>query len=291
MSEVPSAPWPQGSPPASLGVINATRMGWRLLKSDFWRLWLVAFVAMAVLMGASMFGFVAVILVLPPLAAGMVYVVSRRIDGGPAELSDLFAGFKQRFGQSVLGLLPVFLASMVFSMLLMATIAVAVILGATVVGASQQEEEVAIAVAIVGVVAVLVIGGILFILVEVFGLFFAFVLPAVWDHPESGWEAAKASARLVRAHFLPVVGYAVLFWLIGTAAGLVGLLACCVGGFFTGPVVSVWQTATVIYLYRAWTGRPLVQSVRTPWEVGQGAAPAVAPGGGDSVPPAPVQPA
>ncbi len=43
------------------------------------------------------------------------------------------------------------------------------------------------------------------------------------------------------------------------AANLVGLAACCIGVLFTGPLVMVWQTAAILYLYRSWTGRPLTQ--------------------------------
>ncbi|MCX5672985.1 MAG: hypothetical protein NTU94_16840 [Planctomycetota bacterium] len=249
------APAPQGG--AASGVMDATRMGWRLMRSDFWALWVVALVEMLIAAAAgSVLGIFSVILVVPPLAAGMFYVVARRIDGGPAEVGDLFAGFQKRFGQSVLGFLPVSLASMVFAMLLGAVIAAAIIIGLAVAEAARGDEEIAIAAVILGILAVLVIGGILFIAVQVFTLFFEFVFPAVWDHPESGWAAAKASARLVRQHFLSVVGLVLLFMVIGMAAQLIGMLACCIGVFFTGPVVVVWQTATMIYLYRAWTGRP-----------------------------------
>lgn len=253
-----AAPAPQGGAP--LGVMEATRMGWRLLMSDFWPLWTVALVEMIVLVGASMFGMVATIVVVPPLVAGMFYVVARRIDGGPAEVGDLFAGFQKRFGQSVVGFLPVTIAASVFGMVVGLVVAGAMVICMAVAGAGRGDEEVIIPAVIVGILAVLAIGAILFIAVEIFILFFTFVLPAVWDHPESGWAAAKDSMHLVRQHFLSVVGLALLFMVIGLGAQLVGTAACCVGTFFTGPLVVVWQTATTVYLYRAWSGRPLVQA-------------------------------
>ena len=253
-----AAPAPQGGAP--LGVMEATRMGWRLLMSDFWPLWTVALVEMVVLIGASMFGLVATIVVVPPLVAGLFYVVARRIDGGPAEVGDLFAGFQKRFGQSVVGFLPVSIAAAVFGMLVGAVISVAVFICMAVAQEGRGDEEFVIATVIIGILAVLAIGAILFIAVQIFFLFFTFVLPAVWDHPDSGWAAAKDSMHLVRQHFLSVVGLALLFMVIGVAAQLVGTAACCVGTFFTGPLVTVWQTATIVYLYRSWTGRPLVQA-------------------------------
>jgi uncharacterized membrane protein len=83
----------------------------------------------------------------------------------------------------------------------------------------------------------------------------------VWDHPESGWQAMKDSVRVVKAHYMSSLGMILLFALIGLAAALVGILACCVGVFFTAPLVMVWFNATLIYLYRSWTGQPLVQPI------------------------------
>jgi uncharacterized membrane protein len=69
----------------------------------------------------------------------------------------------------------------------------------------------------------------------------------------------RVSARLVRGRFWSVLGLTILFVLIGMAANLVGMLACCIGIFFTSPIVMVWEAAAIIYLYRSWTGRPLTQ--------------------------------
>ena len=65
--------------PSDLGVIEAMRMGWRLLMADFWMLWLLAFVKGAVELGvalatcclcclAPIVGF----FVEPPLMAGLL---------------------------------------------------------------------------------------------------------------------------------------------------------------------------------------------------------------------------
>jgi len=243
-----------------LGVIEAMGMGWRLVMSDFWRLWVVALVQMLILMGANyVLGIVAVVLILPPLAAGMFYVVSRRIDGHPAEVGDLFKGFQDRFGESVVGFLPVAGASLVFGMLLVFVILAAVLGGIGLAAAAEHNEELAVLLVVVDAVLALLVLAVILVILKLFALFFIFLFPAVWDHPESGWAAAKASVRLVREHFWSVIGLVLLFWLLGQAAGLVGVLACCIGVLFTGPFVAIWQMATVTYLYRSWTGRPLAQ--------------------------------
>jgi hypothetical protein len=256
----PALPAGPGQPAAPLGVMEAFGMGWRLLMSDFWSLWVPAFVVMLIIMGASNFGIVAAVLVQPPLLAGLYWLVARKIDGAPFKLGGIFEGFQQRFGQSVLAMLPVSLASMVFGFALMVVIMV-IMFGVMAIaeGGGHGDEG---AIAAVVVLGILVGGVILFVLMAaliIFCLFFTFVFPAVWDHPESGWEALRVSARLVRSRFWSVLGLTILVLLITAAANLVGILACCIGIFFTSPVVMVWETAAIIYLYRSWTGRPLTQ--------------------------------
>ena len=261
MNQTPaSLPSRSDRPAAPLGVLEAVGMGWRLLMSDFWRLWVVAFVMLLIMMAAGMFGLPAQVLVGPPMMAGLFYVLSKRIDGGRAEVGDLFAGFKERFGPSVVGMLPVTAAGIVLGFLIIAVLAVLFLVGGGIVAAAEGEEEVVAVVVVSGLVLFVAIELLLILGFSLFAVFFYFVPAAVWDHPESGWAAAKASMRLVRNHFLPMIGFILVFWAIGTAVNLIGMLACCIGVFFTTPLLIVWEYAALVYLYRSWTGRPLVQA-------------------------------
>ena len=256
----PALPAGPGQPAAPLGVIEALGMGWRLMMSDFWALWLPAFVVTLIIMGASNFGIVAAVLVQPPLIAGLYWLVARKIDGAPVKLGDAFEGFQKRFGQSVLAMLPVSLAGMVFGLAIAAVIMVAMFGVMAIAEAGGHGDEGAIAAVVV--LGILLGGGLMLVLglaLIIFCMFFTFVFPAVWDHPESGWQAMRVSARLVRSRFWSVLGLMILFVLIGMTANLVGMIACCIGILFTAPVAMVWQTAAILYLYRSWTGRPLRQ--------------------------------
>jgi len=257
MDDTSAGPPPvEASPP--LGVLDAAGLGWRLLMSDFWRLWLAALVMTAVASAVGCFGLPAAILVQPPLAAGLFYVIRRRIDGGRAKVGDLFAGFKERFGESVVGYLPVSLGSIVFGMVIGLATWLLMMACFGVAAAAEGDDEAVAVVAAAGVVTFLMIEFFLILALSIFCLFFFFVPLAVWDHPGSGWEAAKASARLVRDHFLSMLGLLALFWLISAAANLVGMLACCVGWIITVPAVMVWFYATLVYLYRSWTGSTII---------------------------------
>jgi hypothetical protein len=257
----PALPFVPGQGAAPLGVIDALGMGWCLMMSDFWELWLPAFILTLVMMAASNFGIVAAVLVQPPLMAGLYWLVARKIDGAPVKIGDVFEGFQQRFGQSVVAWLPVSLASLVVGFAIALLVMVPMIGVMAIAGAGGHADEVAAAVVVL-VMGILVGGGILLVLflaLIIFCMFFTFAFPAVWDHPESGWEAVRVSARLVWSRFWSVLGLAILLMLIGIAANLAGMVACCIGVLFTAPVAMVWQAAAVIYLYRSWTGRPLTQ--------------------------------
>ena len=248
-----SSTTPPARRPAPLGVLDAMGLGWRLLMSDFWRLWLVGLVLLMVAWAAGMFGLPAAILVTPPLLAGLFHVVARRMDGGPAEVAALFSGFKERFAESVVAYLPVSLGSVVFGVLIGLSAWLLIMLCVGLAAAAEGDEAAVLLAVVAGVLVFLVIEGVLIIGLSVLILFFYFAPAAVWDHPGQGWEAAKASARLVRDHVVSMLGVLVLFGLVGSAAQIVGLLACGVGWIFTTPAVTVWFYATLLYLYRSWT--------------------------------------
>jgi hypothetical protein len=259
-----------------LGVIDAYRLGWRFMKKDFWRQWLLAFVFLLLLMvsGFVPFGqFIAV----PPLAAGFMYVLMQRMDGRALGVGGLFEGFKQRFAQSIVSLLPVLIVWFVLTIIYLAAYFILVFPVLMSAGPDHPPDMQKFMSVFIPFMVVANIGG---ILVGVFYLFFIFSPLAVWDYPQSGWEAAKASMRMVRERFWSVLGFGVLGWLIGLLFSL-GAIACYIGIFFTVPIGMLWFASALVYLYRSWTGRPLVQPI--------GEVPGVAAEGGP-IPPTDIQP-
>jgi hypothetical protein len=238
-------------------------MGWRLVMSDFWPIWLVGLVAFAIQAGCGLVGAVpyiggcislaVAVFVQAALTAGLIYAVRRRIDGATAQVNDLFEGFRQRYWPSVIANLIPMAISFAFVVLIAAIIGgVLALMGAF--GDHISDEEVIVMVLVgVGIGLPLVLAMILVTLL------FIFWPVAIWDCPGSGWEAIKASVRVAKSHFLSLVVLAILTSLIAIAAYVAGIIALCVGIFFTIPFVSVWFAATLIYLYRSWTGQALVQ--------------------------------
>jgi hypothetical protein len=168
---------------------------------------------------------------------------------------------------------------------------------------TPENEAMAVGIGLGGAALLLLV----WLAVGIFALFFTFALLAVWDYPASGWEAVRVSARLVRAHFFRVLGFALLVAAISlatvvplllfgagvialavfkaslvltVAAGVAALLLGLAIPILVGPAVTVWSRAALVCLYRSWTGQPLSQ-------------PAVAsgpPAGGGPIPPTSILP-
>jgi len=266
MSQDTSWEMRQGLPgEARLGVIDAYRLGWRFMKKDFWHHWVLAFVFLLLLMASGFVPF-GQFIAGPPLAAGFMYVLMQRIDGRALGVGGLFEGFKQRFAQSIVSLLPVLIVWFVLTIFYLAAYFILVFPIFMSAGSDHPPDMQKFFSIFIPFIVFVSIGG---ILVNVFYLFFIFAPLAVWDHPESGWEAAKASMRMVRDRFWSVLGFGVLGWLIGLLFSL-GLIACYIGIFFTAPISMLWFGSALVYLYRSWTGRPLVQPIAAGGPVTEG---------------------
>lgn len=254
------APVDGGEP---LGVMEAMGHGWQLVTRDLWPVCLLGIVFTLVQGGANLVGGVLglipfigyifqlaiLICVNPPLQAGLVYAVLRKIDGAPADTANLFEGFRSRFGQSIVVMLPVWGVTVVMvGALAIGLVILMYALGPTV--GRGRGAALGPVVILVLVLAALVIMFVSMIMNTV--MFLAFV--ALWDTHDSGWAAFVAGARLVMANFGPACGVTGLFLLLGLAAVVVGVLALCIGLIFTGAFVMVWMTATYAYLYRSWQG-------------------------------------
>jgi uncharacterized membrane protein len=258
-----------------LGVLDAARLSWRLMRSDFWPLWVVSFLA-NIIAGFSGPG---VFVVGPPMAAGVFYVLGQRMQGRRVDVGQVFQGFSQRFKQSFMaGLIPY--GAAVLAPLLWLPFHLLIIFGGMGLGAASGEKEAMPFVFFGAFCLDFAVYGLLMVAALATKALFVFAQCAVWDRPDSGWEAAKDSLRLVRDHPGAIVKLFLLFAPIGFAGLVAGYAMCIVGLFFTMPLVGLWYSGTVLYLYCSWTGRPVVEPAPAP---GEPAASAVAPA--DILPP------
>jgi hypothetical protein len=291
-------------------------MGWGLLTSDFGNLFLVGLVVEAILLGmyivpcVSCLAPIAAVFLYPPLMAGLFLAVRAKVDGGPARVGALFLAFKHRYWDTVVAGLPVTLTALLAGVVFY-IVSQAIGIGGmmwfqqSMMGGGGQPFPMAGAGP--GPFGQAEWGPMLFIMASQVGLellkhavtgavalFFMFALLAVWDFPGRGWDAARRSVALVRDHFLEALGLGLAFAGLYLAASVVGAMACCIGLFGTFAIWDAWFAATLIYVYRVWTGQPLVQEYRSAEEAAMaiwlGPAPAAGPPPGGQPPPGPIPP-
>lgn len=261
-------PWdapPPGSPPPSGGSraatsspIEAFGLAFEFLKKDFLNLWLMTLVFWVITMVVGLLtwavlglipcigplaSLVVSIFVNPPLVIGLYYATEKGMDTGRADVANLFEGFKQRYLQSVIAMVIPLIVWFVVSMLFGVSV-----LGSSGITMALTDGEAP------GLMLVPMVGlGLVFLLVAlVLTAFFVFIPVAVWEHPESGWEALMASVRMVMARFVPALLFVILMAVVFIVAAVAGILVCGVGLIVTLPVAQVWAAVATILLYRGW---------------------------------------
>lgn len=241
------------------GVLDAYGKAWTALFNDFGNLWVATFLFWMLMLGASVLvgwipcfgGLLVAIFVQAPLWVGWYGTLEDGLARGRADLGRLFSGFQERYWTSVLALLVPLLvltgASLVGTVGLFGGISLTAIIAG--------EEEPAV------IIVPMVLYGVLWVIVSlVVWTLFLFVPIAVWDHPESGWDAVTTAVKQVSQRLPQAIGYVVLLALINLVAGIVGLLACCVGLVFTIPFAQAWTGIALVLLYRSWSETPLRSS-------------------------------
>jgi hypothetical protein len=250
-------PGPAPIRPPATGVLDAWGQGWDAVTSDFWSVWALGLLFGVIQLVIGLFGIipclggvislVTAVFVTPPLLAGLYFAVNRRLDGGSVEIGDLFAGFRERFGASVVAQLLQTIGTIVLVGLFLLYF-----FGAAALTEAIRREEFRDAAALFTILPAALL---LVLVLFVFNLLFTFIQVAVWDCPQSGWSAVMASIRIVAEHPLGMVGFSLIGIVIWVLAFAIGTLLLCVGNLLTVPAAFIWWTASVAAVYRAW--RPL----------------------------------
>jgi hypothetical protein len=246
--------------------MDAAGMAWRLLRSDFWRLWLLVLVVNAILFGAGLVtqcagmvplvgGLISMALMMgiyvfgrPPLKAGLFYAIRRKIDGGEAKVDSLFEGFKQRYWESVVAELP-FLGIWVA---VWGIFIVAIFVGVFVVAASGPGRGPFVQGLTPAWITGIVAAGVVFLALlaagAIFSLFFIFALLAVWDFPGQYGRSIVTSMRLVRQHFWSVLGLVLLMLVVGLAVAIVAAIPGGVLALAGGLAERNWKDMPMTFL-------------------------------------------
>ena len=170
-----------------------------------------------------------------PLAGGLFYLFIQVNRGRPAEVGELFSGFRRAFGQLFLGVL---VPGMVVGLCLIPFLVVFVIKFIPLAGQLQhfhpgQTLDPAMTAALKSILfTTLPVALVCAVPATYLSVCWKFTLPLIVDRQMDFGAAMKLSWKKVNRHWWQVFGLVILIGLINIA----GVLACCVGVLFTLPV-------------------------------------------------------
>lgn len=170
-----------------------------------------------------------------PLLGGVFYLFIRVNRGEPAEVGDIFSGFRRAFGQLFLGVLvPGLLAGLcMIPFIVMFIIKLIPLLGQLQHLHPGTPLDPATIDALKSVLfTTLPVALVCAIPATYLAVCWKFTLPLIVDRQMDFGAAMKASWKMVNKHWWQVFGLMILISLLNLA----GLCACCVGVLFTIPV-------------------------------------------------------
>ena len=179
-----------------------------------------------------------------PLMAGVLYLFLRSIRGEPAEIGNIFDGFRRGFGQLFLGTL---VQGLLIGLCLVPFIVMFIIKIIPLAGHLQHLQQgtppdQATINALKSILfTTLPVGFICAIPATYLGVCWKFTLPLIIDRQLDFWTAMKTSFKMVNKHWWQIFGLIMLVGLVNIA----GVLACCIGLVFTIPI----GFAAMMYAY------------------------------------------
>jgi uncharacterized membrane protein len=176
-----------------------------------------------------------------PLTGGVFYFLLKNIRRQPAEISDVFAGFRIAFGQLVLGYIVVAILTGLSALPGIAIMAVPIIMMVR----HHAAEVGPLLVAALGLIVAMIPAMYL-------SVGWVFSLPLIIDKQMEFWPAMAASRKMVGKHWWLVFGLLVVCGLIYFA----GFLACCVGIFFALPIMF----GAIMYAYESIFSAPATRT-------------------------------
>jgi uncharacterized membrane protein len=223
-----------------LDITGCISRGFELLKNQFG----VLFVS--VLLFAAIEGFlgglgsipfvgplfsIANLIIAGPLLGGLYFVFIQTLRQQPANVGDVFAGFRTQFVQLFLGkIVSGLLAGLCMIPFIVVVMILAIQMAATMHGQPPEEQIRRL------LMGLLPVGLPVFLVCLVPTIYlqvrWAFTLPLIIDKQMDFWTAMKTSWKMVGKHWWQVFGLVVVVGLLNA----VGLCACCLGLLFTAPV-------------------------------------------------------
>ena len=237
LSPLPSYGAQPGMPPDiftrdyDLDIGRCVSDAWNLLKTNFGlvfggvAIFMVIQIVISVLAQIPIVGLVFTVgnfIISGPLMGGVYYFLLKAMRRQPTDIGDVFAGFRLAFAQLFLGYIVAALLTG------LAALPGAAIMGVPIFMMVRHHAVEA------GPMLVAFLGFIVAIIPMIYlGIGWMFSLSLIIDKQMEFWPAMSASRQMVNKHWWVVFGLMVVCGLINLA----GFAACCVGIFFSLPIV------------------------------------------------------
>ena len=204
---------------------------WNLLKNNFGMIFggvaifMLIQIFISVLARIPLVGLVFTLgnlIITGPLMGGVYYFFLKAIRRQPAEIGDVFSGFRLAFGQLLLGYLVMAILIGLSTLPGIAIMAFPIYMMIR----HHAPDAVPILLAVLGFIVAMVPA--IYLTIS-----WMFSLPLIIDKQIDFWAAMGASRKMVGKHWWLVFGLSLVCGLINIA----GMLACCVGIFISLPVV------------------------------------------------------
>ena len=227
--------------PQTFSVKEALALGWRLTRENLGLFILTYLCVMGISMIAGIIPFGGFIIG-GPIAGGMYLIFLGRLRGEPAEISQLFTGFKGDFWPLFLTYLFLTIVLGLLSLVLLIPITLIIVFGVLYIsgdgGVNPAEmENLIYLIVLFSSLAMLP----LILLVMTLGGMLGLSIPLVMDRKMDPLEAFKVTWKITRQCWKKFLGLS--FYLI--AINLAGILLCCLGWLIAVPLMIA--TNAVVY--------------------------------------------
>jgi uncharacterized membrane protein len=206
--------------------------GYQTLKDHFGLLFLTALTLWGIEILIALFGMIPIVgmvfslvnmVIAGPLMGGVFWVYLSAVRGRPGEVGDMFAGFRQCFGQLFLGKL---IPGLIAALCLIPVVIAAVVLIAMPAATHHHDPD-------PKTLLILIPVGLICLIPMIYlQTCWLFTLPLIIDKRMDFGAAMKTSWKMVNKHWWQVFGLTVLVGLLNLA----GALACLIGLLFTVPI-------------------------------------------------------
>ncbi len=245
-------PPPPPGPPADTPAIRISEwlnQAWALIQ-PFWLEYVLAvLVAHLVLFGAELLCIFPILLVAGPMMGGIFVYLAKRIFGMPAQISDVFKGFR-RFGDTVILGLALILPPLVFITLLV----LPMILTAMGAGHGPLGEAMANLTGCLGCLLgpLTILFGVVYPILA--GTYLVFALPLVMFRRMGAFDAIRRSIEIVKPQTANFLIFALANLVLLMAANFVGTALFCVGVLILSPLAVSLVGTMQLLAYRDFVG-------------------------------------